>query len=290
MKNKKLGILIACVLVVVIAIVTVVCAPLVRNASENGVIRKYTSQNLRNVDNVVLLSHCAEIDGMTNSVAGVKEAVRLGADAVVVDLCFRNDGTPVITDNYENSESATTLEELFVAMNADGFKDIIIYLNIVQLSEMNKLNTITIKHNMVSRTFIAGIDKAHYGMITSDSTIIPFLLKYELTEEDNDAIADGSFSAPECIAEYGASGLEISAKDATSETINTLNDFGIPFIVSGIDSVENFCEPLLNGASTVYVNDIEKYSKLLDDWTISMQERHSISVEQSLAELKKNKQ
>ncbi len=289
MKNKKLSILIACILVVIIAVVSVICAPLIRNASENSIVRKYTSQNLKNVDNVMLLSHCAEIDGMTNSVAGVKEAVRLGADAVVVDLCFRKDGTPVITDNYENSESATTLEELFIAMNADGFKETIIYLNIVQLSEMNKLNTVTINHNMVGRTFISGIDEAHYGMITSDSTIIPFLLKYELTKEDKDAISDGSFSAPECIAEYGASGIEISAKDATAETISALNDFGIPFIVSGIDSVESFCEPLLNGASTVLVNDIEKYSEILDDWTISMQERHSISVEQSLADLKKNK-
>ncbi len=290
LKNKKPSILIACALVVVIAVVAVISAPLIRNASENSTIRKYTSQNLKNVDNVILLSHCAEIDGMSNSVAGVKEAVRLGADAVVVDLCFRMDGTPVITDDYENSESATTIEELFVAMNDDGFKDIIIYLNIVQLSETNKLNTVTINHNMVGRTFISGIDKTHYGMITTDSTIIPFLLKYELTKEDKDAIAEGSFSAPECIAEYGASGLEISAKDATPEVISALNDFGIPFIVSGIDSVESFCEPLLNGASTVFVNDIEKYSKILDDWTISMQERHSISVEQSLAELKKNKQ
>lgn len=289
MKNKKLGILIACALVVVLAVVAVISAPLIRNASENSTARKYTSQNLRNVDNVVLLSHCAEIDGITNSVAGVKEAVRLGADAVVVDLCFRKDGTPVITDSYENSESAITVEELFIAMNSDGFKDITIYLNIVQLSEMSKLNSITIRHNMVGRTFIAGIDEAHYGMITSDSTIIPFLLKYEFTKEDNDAISDGSFSAPGYIAEYGASGLEISSKDATPEAISTLNDFGIPFIVSGVDSVESFCEPLLNGASTVYVNDIEKYSKLLTDWTISMQERHSSSVEQSLAELKKNK-
>ncbi|MBO5421809.1 MAG: hypothetical protein J6A67_07690 [Clostridia bacterium] len=289
MKNKKLGILIACVLVVVIAVASVVTAPLIKTASENSTVRKYTSQNLKNVDNVILLSHCIEIDGKTNSVAGVKEAVRLGAQAVAVDLCFRKDGTPVITDNYENVDSATTLEELYNSLSSDGFNEVQLYLNIVQLSEMSKLNALTVDHNMVGRTLITGIDEAHYGMITGDSTIIPFLLKHELNKDDKDAISDGSFSVPESIAQYGASGLEISANDASAEVVGALNDFGIPFIVSGIDSIESFCETLLNGASTVYVDDIEKYSGILDDWTVSMQERHSISVEQSLAELKKNK-
>lgn len=289
MKNKKLGILITCVLVVVIAVVAVVTAPLIKTASEESAVHKYTSQNLKNVDNVVLLSHCIEIDSKTNSVAGVKEAVRLGAQAVAVDLCFRKDGTPVITDNYENVDSATTLEELYVALSSDGFNEVQLYLNIVQLAEMGKLNALTVDNNMVGRTLITGIDEAHYGMITGDSTIIPFLLKYELTKDDKDAISDGSFSVPESIAQYGASGLEISAKDASAEVVTALNDFGVPFIVSGIDSIDSFCETLLNGASTVYVDDIEKYAGLLDDWTVSMQERHSISVEQSLAELKKNK-
>ena len=126
-------------------------------------------------------------------------------------------------------------------------------------------------------------------MITTESTIVPFLLKYELTDEDKDAVADGTFSAPGCIAEYGANGIEISADDATEDVIRTLNDFGIPFIVSEIDSVESFCEPLLNGASTVYVDDIERYHQILKDWTVAMQERHNSSVEQLLADLKQNK-
>lgn len=288
MKNKKRRIIIAIVTVIAVAVATVIAVPLVKKAIENSHIRKYTAQNLANVDNVILLAHCAEIDGMTNSVAGVKEAVRLGADAVTVDICFRKDGTPVITDSYENSESATTLEELYVAMNEDDYKNIYIYLNIIQLSAMNKLNSLTIKHNMVGRTFIIGIDEAHYGIITSDSTIIPFLLKYKLSDEDKNTISDGTFTAPECITKYGASGLEIDAKDATPEVLQTFNDFGIYFIVSGIDSVESFCEPLLNGASTVYINDIEKFSEILKDWTVIMQERHSVSVEQSLADLKNN--
>ena len=287
MKNKKR--VIACAVILAVSVIAVIIFPFIRNAADNGAIRKYTAQDLKNVDNVILLSDCIEIDGNTNSVAGVKEAVRLGAKAVTVDLCFRKDGTPVITDNYEKSESATTVEELYTAMNSEDYKDIRIYFNIVQLSAMNKLNSLTVRYNMVGRTYIIGIDEAHYGIITSDSTIIPFLLKYQLTKEDKNAVIDGTFSAPGCIAQYGASGIEIDAKDATPDVVQTLNDFGIPFVVSGIDSVSSFCQTLLNGASTVYVADINQSSDILDEWTVSMQERHSMSVEQSLADLKQNK-
>lgn len=287
MKSKKR--IIACAVILAVSVIAVIIFPFIRNAADNGVIRKYTAQDLKNVDNVILLSDCVEVDGNTNSIAGVKEAVRLGAKAVTVDLCFRKDGTPVITDNYENSESATTVEELYTALNGEDYKDIRIYFNIVQLSGMTKLNSLTVRYNMVGRTYIIGIDESHYGIITSDSTIIPFLLKYQLTKEDKSAVADGTFSSPACIAQYGASGIEIDAKDATPEVIQTLNDFGIPFIVSGIDSVNSFCQTLLNGASTVYVADIKQSSDILDEWTVSMQERHSISVEQSLADLKQNK-
>lgn len=287
MKSKKR--IIACAVILAVSVIAVIIFPFIRNAADNGVIRKYTAQDLKNVDNVILLSDCIEVDGNTNSVAGVKEAVRLGAKAVTVDLCFRKDGTPVITDNYENSESATTVEELYTALNGEDYQDIRIYFNIVQLSGMTKLNSLTVRYNMVGRTYIIGIDESHYGIITSDSTIIPFLLKYQLTKEDKNAVADGTFSSPACIAQYGASGIEIDAKDATPEVIQTLNDFGIPFIVSGIDSVNSFCQTLLNGASTVYVADIKQSSDILDEWTVSMQERHSISVEQSIADLKQNK-
>ena len=120
---------------------------------------------------------------------------------------------------------------------------------------------------MVNRVYIIGIDESHYGIIDSDDTIIPFLLKYDFTKEELKSIKEGRFTAPECIAGYGAAGLEIDKKYATPEIISTLNDFGIPFFVSGIDSTQDFCEALLNGAMTVLVDDIEECDTTLDRWT-----------------------
>lgn len=280
MKNKKRGILVACAVITALAITPAVLSPLIYDAFGVAAVRKYIGQDIKNVDNIVLVAECPETDGKTQSVAGVKEAVRLGADAVRVNLCFRSDDTPVITDRYENNAQADTVEELFAAMNEEKYKDVRIYLNIVQLSSLTELNSLAVKYNMIGRVYLIGIDESHYGLVTSDSTIVPFLLKYNFTQEDLQNIADGKFSAPECIAKYGASGLEIDEKFATEEIVSTLDNFGIPFIVSGVDSVDSYCKVLVSGAATVIVDDIKKSSDILDSWIEVMRERHSSSVEQ----------
>lgn len=280
MKIKKRGILAACAVITVLAVALAVFYPFIADAFDTVAVRRYIGQDIKNVDNVVLVARCSAIDGKAQSVAGVKEAVRLGADAVTVDLCFRADDTPVITDRYENNTEADTVEELFAAMNDEKYKDVKLYLNIVQLSSLTELNRITVKYNMVGRVYLTGIDNSHYRLITSDNTIVPFLLEYDFTQDDLQKIADGKFSAPECIAKYGAGGLEIDKRFATPEIVSTLDNFGIPFIVSGIESVDDYCKVLMSGAATVIVSDIEKCSQVLDVWIDAMRERHSSSVEQ----------
>lgn len=276
MKNKKRSITVITVVAVVIAIALAVLSPFISDGFDRLAARRYIGQDIKNVDNIVLIGECPEVDGKAQSVAGVKEAVRLGADAVKVDLCFRSDGTPVITDRYENNAEADTVEELFNEMNGDKYKDVTVYLNIIQLSSLTELNRLAVKYDMVGRAYLIGIDESHYGLVTNDDTIVPFLLKYEFTKDDLQKIKDGRFSAPECISKYGAGGLEIDLKFATEEIISTLNDFGIPFTVSGIESISDYCRVLLNGASTVIVEDIESATQVLDSWIEAMQERKKI--------------
>ncbi len=284
MKNKKRGILIACAIVVIFSVFAAVGYPLLTEGFGSVTAKKYYKQNLRNVNDIILVAECPEVDGKAQSIAGVKEAVRLGADAVEVDLCFRSDDTPVITNDYENNDDADTVGDLFFEMSDEKYRNVKIYFNIVQLSSLTKLNQLAVKYNMVSRIYLVGIDESHYGLVTSDDTIIPFLLKYDFSKEELKSIREGRFTAPECIAGYGAAGLEIDKKYATAEIMSTLNDFGIPFFVSGIDSTKDFCESLVNGAMTVLVDDIKERRKTLDCWTLIMTERISEERNKSLAE------
>lgn len=285
MKTKKKGIAAAAVIILIAAILFTVFSQRIVTGVEDIIAPKYTSGDLKNVDNIVLLAHCAEVDGKTNSVAGVKEAVRLGADAVVVDLCFRENGTPVMSDDYGNVASAPLLEDLFKALNTEKYLSIKIYLNIVQLSDMSKLNTLAVDYGMISRLTLIGIDPDHYGLVTKDDTIIPFYLERSFSAEERSEMKKGTFSVPKELDEYGASGLVIKSSDADEAVIDALDSYGIPSIVTSVNNNSRFSEVLLANAQTVWVNDIEKSRNFLNGWIKQMQERYESSVEASLKAL-----
>lgn len=283
MKAEKKGIVIISAVIAIAVVTTIILIPLLRHNSVSG----YMKEDKKNVDNISLISRCSEIGGKKNSVAGVKESVRLGANAVIVDLCFRKDGTPVITDNYSNADSAETVEELFKAMSEDKFRKIGIYLNIVQLSDISKLNTLAVSYNMLDRLFLIGIDSDRYDLISSDDTIIPILLDYTFGSDELASVKSGKFKRPDILEEKGASGLVLDNSQITPELVETLNDYGIIFLVDGVDGTAEMCKTILNGTGNIIVTDIKEARETLDKWTEKIQERYKKSVDKSIKELSK---
>lgn len=285
MKTKKRGITVISVLILAAGIVIAVFFPKIKIGAGNLGVPGYTGRDIENVKSVVLLAHSVKVEGQTNSVAGVKEAVRLGADAVAVDLCFKKDGTPVMCDNYSNAENSPLLENLFRALNEKKYLETKVFLNIVQLSDLSKLNRLASDYNLASRLIIIGIDSDHYGLIKGDESIIPFYLDYKLTAEDRKAISDNSFTPPPVLEQYQASGIVLDRSDCNEKSISAFNDYGIPVVVSGITSGSQMCDCLTDNAKTVYVKDISNSRKILEGWIEKMQERFESSVEKSLKEL-----
>lgn len=283
MKAEKKGIVIISAVIAIAVVTTIILIPLLRHNSVSG----YMKEDIKNVDNISLISRCSEIGGKKNSVAGVKESVRLGANAVIVDLCFRKDGTPVITDNYSNADSAETVEELFKAMSEDKFRKIGIYLNLVQLSDISKLNTLAVSYNMLDRLFLIGIDSDRYDLISSDDTIIPILLDYTFGSDELASVKSGKFKRPDILEEKGASGLVLDNSQITPELVETLNDYGIIFLVDGVDGTAEMCKTILNGTGNIIVTDIKEARETLDKWTEKIQERYKKSVDKSIKELSK---
>lgn len=289
MKTKNKIVLAVSVIIISVAILCVIFSSHLHNGLFNLGVPGYMNGDLSNPNAVNLIAHSIEIEGQSNSVAGVKEAVRLGSDTVVVDLCFKPNGTPVMSDNYEKAGGAPLIEDLFKAMNEEKYLDTKVILNIIQLSDFSSLNKLAVKYNVVPRLTIIGIDKEHYGLINGYDTIIPFYLDYSFTSEDLSAISDGTFSAPEILQQYQASGLVIDRTDCSDKTVGALDDMGIPFIVTDIKNGSQMCAVLSDNAKNVYVDNIEKSRKLLTDWTQKMQSRFEISVEKSLKELSTKK-
>lgn len=283
MKVEKKGIIVTSAVLIIAVVATIILIPLLKHNSASG----YMKDDLKNVDNISLISHCTEIDGKKNSVAGVKESVRLGANAVIVDLCFRKDGTPVLTENYSNADSAETVDRLFQAMNDEKFKKTVIYLNIVQLSDISKLNTLAVDYNMLDRLFLTGIDSDRYDLIDSDDTIIPLLLDYRFSAQELSSIGNGSFKKPTILEEKGAVGIVADKSQISADLVEVLNDYGIIFVADGIENPAEMCETLINGTDNVIVPNIEKAKDVLNKWTEKMQERYQASVDKSIKELSK---
>lgn len=287
MKTKKKSVVSAALIIALCAVLLIVFLPDIRQFFDKAGTYGYTEKDLQNVDNIVLLAHCAEISGSSNSVAGFKEAVRTGADAVAVDLCFRPDGTPVITDDYDSVDSAPLLEELFKAMNTEKYLDTKVFLNITQLSGLSVFNKLVLDYGLESRLLIFGIDEEHYELIKADDTIVPVYYNYKVTQENKNSMSDGTFEAPEIMEKYGAGGLVIDYSDCSEKVIDAFDELGIPVVVSGVNTNSRFCSALVSNAKTVYVSDVENSRQLLDDWIAAMQERYRSSVEKSLEDLSK---
>lgn len=281
--NKKKGILFISVLLIILTVTALILIPFFKRTSVN----RYTREDLENVDNISLITHCTTIGGINNSVAGFKESVRLGADSVIVDICFKKDGTPVLTDDYSLVDNSEKAELLFKTLNEEKYDDITVYLKIAQLSDLSSLNELAIKYNLIDRLFLIGIDRDHYGLLSSDNTIIPILLNYEFSSEELSGLDNGEFKIPNIMENYGAFGLIIDSEQVTSQLSDTLKEYNIIFVADGIDSKSKMCKTLLNGADNIIVSNIEESKKILDDWTEKMQERYKASVEKSINSLSK---
>ncbi|MBP9989098.1 MAG: hypothetical protein KBT46_06325 [Ruminococcus sp.] len=287
MKNKKKPVIIISAIVIVVAVTVTLLLPKLKYGFSNISINEYLSQDLIGIDSVGLISECAEVDGKSDSVSGFKEAVRLGADSVIVDLCFKKDGTPVICKNYSNAETSQSVEKLFKAMNEEKYKNIRVYLRIVQLSELSKLNELSSRYNVLNRLFLIGIDKEHYGLLSSDETGIPFFIDYTFTDDELKSVTDNKFTPPQEIEKNGAVGIIIDRNQISPELIDYLDGYEIPFITDNIKNDKELCISLLNGSRDVIVKDIERSKSVIDVWTENMQERFESSVSQSLNDLSK---
>lgn len=285
MANKKKGIVIAAVVIAVAAVAVTVLMPYIRSGLDGVAAAKFERQDLSGVDSVRIIADCAKVDGVADSPAGVKEAARLGADGVVVDLCFREDGTPVICDDYSVAKDAPGLETLFKQLNTEGFSELRIYLHIVQLSGLDELNRLASEYNMSGRLYLTGIDADRYGMITADDTSVPFLLDYTPTQQDLKDAENGTAAVPDCVKEYGAAGVIVPYDAAGEALISAYNDLGLTVVYSGLSGATEVCEALLDGAQNIYVDDARSVRRLLDRWIEKMRERNSSSVEESINNL-----
>lgn len=262
MKNKK-GVVVAISVACAVIIALSVCIPVVSNFHNKRLIEQYTQSNLELYAPLNIITDCAEIDGNAHTIAGIKEAARLGADTVTVDLCFRTDGTPVIIADYTDiNENTLKAEEIFELMCSENYSKLSINFHLRQLSSLSEFNRLVNEYGIAKRVMISGIDSNRYSLISGTDTPAKVYFDFNPvgnTDTDIEAI-------DKLISDYHLGGVVINAKDISSELIEALSTKGIPYIITDVEKEIEMFLTMSFGAYAIETNSPQLLRQSHDSW------------------------
>lgn len=285
LKNKKLTAIIAVCLVAVIIAVCVLAGAIV-NVVHQKKIKAFLDSKFETNGEMNVISDSADVDGGKNSIAGIKEAHRLGADTVTLDLCFNGSDVPVIADDYDSINKDTLkLEEVFKLLTDEKYQNLMLNLRIKQLGSLKKFNELFLKYDVSGRVMISGIDKDHYSLISGDATSAALFFDY-VPKADSKESLDEILSLQK---DYGISGVIINLKDINSELSEKLNQRGIIYIVSGADDELSMYSVLGTGAYNIETAYPDQLKEVCFKWKESTREKMDKSILDELNNKKQNK-
>ncbi len=277
--DKKTVIIIS-VSLVIILLATVFIVKGIKNKKAREKVAQYLSENIKVYDELNMISDCPQIDGNKNTVAGIKEAHRLGAQTVTVDMCFNSDDIPVITDDYDSVSSDTLkLEEIFKLMNEEKYNKMRINLRLRQLSSLSEFNRLFTQYNMNGRVLISGIDKNRYGLISGDST--GAYIYFDYIPEGN--VKKDVKTIEQMQKEYGIAGVIIDCKNLSEELSDKLSENGIPFIAGNVNEEADMYEVLSYSISNIGTDNPQKLIEVYDKWKQETNSRVNKEINQKLS-------
>ncbi len=262
MKKPK-GPVVAISVVCAVMVALAVGIPAVSSLHNNKLIEQYTQNNLELYAPLNVITDCAEIDGIEHSLAGIKEAARLGADTVTVDLCFRTDGTPVIADDYTNiNESTLKAEDVFELICSEKYSKLNINFRLRQLSSLSEFNRLVNESGVAKRVMISGIDSKRYSLISGADT--PVKVYFDFVPDGN---TDKDVEAvDQLMSDYHLGGIVIKAKDASPELIEALSKKGVPYIISEVEKEVEMYLTMSYGAYAIETDSPQLLKKAYKSW------------------------
>ncbi len=262
MTHKKRSVTIICVaLAVVIAVC--VATPLIINADRNKKIEQYTQQNLDLYSELNVISDCAVVDKKPYSLAGIKEAVRLGADTVTLDLCFNSDGTPVVSDDYSTiSEDSLLVRDVFDLITSEEYSDIRINFRLRQLITLSVFNQLVSEYDVSKRVIVSGINQNRYSLISGTDTAAKVYFDYIPSGDLKSDIQ----SVATLVSDYSLAGVVISSADISKELTDALSQNGISYIISSVDKEIDLYKVMSYGAYNIETDSPDTLKEAHSSW------------------------
>lgn len=251
--KKKIAIPVIAVILGVICILLCVYPRIINNL----LIKEYQSQKLELYSQLNIVSDSFPVDGNPDSLSGFKEAVRLGADTVTMNLCFKNDGTPVICENYDLlTDDTLKAEEIFKLMNEDNYIDTKVNFRIRQLGSLTVFNFLISEYDLSDRVILSGIDESRYSLLHGTDTPAGLYFDYNANDDINACVEEVNTM----IADYGIRGVIVD--DADAQLVDAFCQKGISFIVSDVDDEIDMYRLMSYGAYYLETDNPDKMSEI----------------------------
>lgn len=235
----------------------------------------FLSQNLELYDDFSVISPSAEVDKSRCSATSFKEAVRLGANTVVLDTCFDKDNIPVISESYDKiNDESLKFEDIAKLLTQKEYQNIKVCLKIKQLGSLSVLNSILSEYSISDRVIICGIDEERYGLVSGNDTFAKVYFDYKPADIASRSIEEiGKLKA-----KYNISGVIISYKDITEELLKLLSENSIQYIISGIEEELDMYKALSMGIPVIETDKPKLLNEIYENWRNETQKRIDASV------------
>lgn len=279
--NNKNLFLILIPLVLIVVLASVFSVKIFKDKIKQKRIDEYLNQNVETYGELNVISDAVVIDGKKNTVAGIKEAIRLGADVITLDLCFDSKDIPYICDDYDKiSDDGIKLEEIFTLLRDKKYSTIKLNLRLNQLGSLKNFNDLIKKYDMNGRVIISGLDKKRYNMLNCSETSAAVF--FDCVPENN--IKKATEQIFSLYDDYGISGVIISCNDITPELVEKLNQHGKTFIISDADDELSMYAAINSGANNIETSSPDKLIEIYKAWKDRTREKVEKSI---INELKK---
>lgn len=259
--SKKKIITISIIMAALILIAAII--PLIINAKNKSLIEQYTNNNLELYSELNIITDCAVIDKKAHTLAGIKEAVKNGADTVTLDLCFTTDGTPVVTDDYTGiNESTLKVADVFDLISREEYQNTSINFRLRQLVTLSVFNNLVNEYNLSKRIMISGIDSNRYSLISGNDTAAKVYFDFKASGD----IAADIEAISVLIADNNLNGVILDAEDVSKEFIDALSQKGISYIISNTDGELDLYRLMSYGAYAIETGSPALLSQIYNSW------------------------
>jgi len=259
--SKRKLIIISTILSAVVLALFVLLIVLLSNQSDGIKAEKYDvgsivrNLNEKNVSvtakNISVIAESESLKQGKNTYLSVKSAVKNNLDGIMLDVAFRNDGTPVLAENFNDvKDNSTELKKVFELIKGTSFK---LVLNMGEVSDMNNIRELIDSYDMKGNVMIMVDDEVK--MIAVKRNLSNYKVCIEFNEDgidfkNSDEMRSKAFAAKKS----GASYIAVKPEYLTKEFIGACNSCHVGAVAYGANT-NSSVQKALSEEIDVFITD-----------------------------------